>query len=407
MTGRITVKKGMYYLILNAKNTKGKYMPKWVATGLPEKGNKTRAEAFLRQTIREWEAQEIEMLPIQDDQNNPFFAEFMISWLKSRKSALQESTYNSYHINIMKRIVPYFQKNGIRLQELTADHLSDYYAYLQDNHGNGEKTIRRHHANIHKALKQAFIKGIIPGNPADLVELPKDADEFMSEIYTQEELKELFRMIRGERIELAILIAAFYGMRRGEVLGLKWSAINFEDKTISVRHTVTETTDTNGKKKLLLRNRAKNKSSIRTLPLMPEVEAILLTEQEKQKAYRKLCGRSYSRDYLGYIFVDELGDIIKPNYVSQTFKDILERKGLRHIRYHDLRHSCASLLMAKKVDLRRIQEWLGHSDITTTSRLYIHMSYADKEESAAVLNSSLSMGYQNLATSESNACSTN
>ena len=226
------------------------------------------------------------------------------------------------------------------------------------------------------------------------MEIPQDADEFIPETYSQEELKELFRLIRGERIELAVLIAAFYGMRRGEVLGLKWNAVNFEEKTICVRHTVTETTDPSGKKKLLHRNRAKNKSSIRTMPLMPEIEAVLRTEHEKQKAYRKLCGRSYNRNYLGYIFVDELGNMIKPNYISQTFHDFLEKKGLRSIRYHDLRHSCASLLMAKKVDLRRIQEWLGHSDITTTSRLYIHMSYADKEESAAVLNDSLSIGYQ-------------
>ena len=393
MTGRVTLKNGFYYLILNTKGLDGKYKPKWIKTGLPEKGNKTKAEAMLRQALCEMEAQEIEV-PAADQNNGPLMSEYMISWLKSRKAALQESTYNSYYLNIMGRMVPYFEQTGVYLNDLTADHISDYYTYLQDTFGNKENTIRRHHANIHKALKQAFIKGIIPGNPADLVEIPQDADEFIPETYSQEELKELFRLIRGERIELAVLIAAFYGMRRGEVLGLKWNAVNFEEKTICVRHTVTETTDPSGKKKLLHRNRAKNKSSIRTMPLMPEIEAVLRTEQEKQKAYRKLCGRSYNRNYLGYIFVDELGNMIKPNYISQTFHDFLEKKGLRPIRYHDLRHSCASLLMAKKVDLRRIQEWLGHSDITTTSRLYIHMSYADKEESAAVLNDSLSIGYQ-------------
>jgi len=150
----------------------GKNKPKWIKTGLPEKGNKKRAEALLYQTLVEWEAKEIEM-PATVREEGPLFSEYMMSWLKSRKSALQESTYNSYHMNITKRIIPYFEKTGIRLKDLNADHISDYYAYLQDTYGNGENTIHRHHANIHKALKQAFIKGIIPGNPADLVEIPK------------------------------------------------------------------------------------------------------------------------------------------------------------------------------------------------------------------------------------------
>ena len=151
MTGRVTLKNGFYYLILNTKGLDGKYKPKWIKTGLPEKGNKTKAEAMLRQALCEMEAQEIEV-PAADQNNGPLMSEYMISWLKSRKAALQESTYNSYYLNIMGRMVPYFEQTGVYLNDLTADHISDYYTYLQDTFGNKENTIRRHHANIHKGI---------------------------------------------------------------------------------------------------------------------------------------------------------------------------------------------------------------------------------------------------------------
>lgn len=124
---------------------------------------------------------------------------------------------------------------------------------------------------------------------------------------------------------------------------------------------------------------------------MPDIEALLLAEREKQKEYREVCGNCYNRAYSGYICVDELGNMVKPDYVSRGFKRLLEKKGLRHIRFHDLRHSCASLLAANKVDMRRIQDWMGHSDITTTSRLYVHLQYSDKEEAAGLISDSLSV----------------
>ena len=97
---------------------------------------------------------------------------------------------------------------------------------------------------------------------------------------------------------------------------------------------------------------------------------------------RRLCGRSYCMDYIEYIYVNELGELVKPGFITQHFPMLLEKHGMRKIRFHDLRHSCASLLYANGVSLKEIQEWLGHSDISTTSNIYAHLDYSTKVSSA-------------------------
>ena len=111
-----------------------------------------------------------------------------------------------------------------------------------------------------------------------------------------------------------------------------------------------------------------------------------------QLSYRRLCGKSYNRDYLGYLCVDEIGNIIRPNYVSEQFPKLLEKNGLRPIRFHDLRHSCASLLLANGVPMKQIQEWLGHSDFSTTANIYAHLDYASKLSSAQAMLEGLGYG---------------
>jgi integrase len=99
---------------------------------------------------------------------------------------------------------------------------------------------------------------------------------------------------------------------------------------------------------------------MRTLPLVPDFREKLLVVKEEQEGNRMLCGRSYNKEFLGYLCVDEMGNLIKPGYVTTAFPLLLEHNGLRKIRYHDLRHSCASLLLANGVPMKQIQEWLGH-----------------------------------------------
>lgn len=107
-----------------------------------------------------------------------------------------------------------------------------------------------------------------------------------------------------------------------------------------------------------------------------------------------MCGKCYNTEYLEYIYVDEMGDLLRPNYVTDTFKRVLEKNGLRPIRFHDLRHSCASLLLANGVPMKQIQEWLGHSDFSTTANIYAHLDHSSKLLSAQAMVQGLKLNSQ-------------
>ena len=128
---------------------------------------------------------------------------------------------------------------------------------------------------------------------------------------------------------------------------------------------------------------------MRTLPLIPAFKELLLEKKGKQEEYRRLCGRSYDKRYLDYICVDEMGTLISPDYLTASFPKLLKKNNLRHIRYHDLRHSCASLLLANGVPMKQIQEWLGHSDFSTTANVYAHLECNSKRLSAAAMANGL------------------
>ena len=188
---------------------------------------------------------------------------------------------------------------------------------------------------------------------------------------------------------LVILIASFYGLRRSEVLGLKWSAFDFTNNTITIKHKVIEAI-VDDKRTLLLKDKTKNKSSYRSLPLIQEIKDALLEHKKKIENNKKVCGNSYMKEHKDYIFVDSVGKIFRPEYITDHFSLLLKKQNLRYIRFHDLRHSCASLLLAKNVPMKAIQEWLGHSTYSTTANLYTHLESNTKNISANVLSEAIS-----------------
>ena len=380
VAGHLHEKNGYYYIILNLTDSAGKRKPKWISTGLTIKGNKKRAEQMLMEERRKYANAKT-----GDD---VLFADFMEQWLEIVKSTVSIPTYSSY-VNAVKSIIaPYFRKKKILLRDLQAHDIQMFYQeQLQRVKAS---SVIHYHANTHKALKYAVKNDMIPSNPADKVERPKQ-DKFYGNFYDRDELNKLFEAVAGTKLELPVLLGAFYGLRRSEIVGLKWSAIDFEQNTITISHTVTSC-NLDGKCVIVAKDTTKTKSSRRTLPLVPYFHEKLLAVKAQQERNQKLCGRSYNREFLEYICVDDIGDRFKPNYITSQFPKLLERNGFRKIRFHDLRHSCASLLLASGVPMKHIQEWLGHSDFSTTANIYAHLDYSSKLTSASAMESNFHLG---------------
>ena len=378
VAGHLREKSGYYYAVLNYTDSLGKRKTKWISTGLTVKGNKKRAEAILMDARRNFNPEEPKVM-----NGDILFADYMEKWLDIIKGSVAVPTFASYSTTVKKIVAPYFREKEVTLKNLTAKDIQEFY--LRELERVSASSVIHYHANIHKALKYAVKIDLIDVNPADKVERPKK-DRYVGSFYDADEVNALFEAAKGSKLELPILFGAFYGLRRSEAIGLKWDAIDFDQNTITIRHTVTSC-DLDGKRILVAADTTKTKSSMRTLPLVPFMRERLLALKDEQEDNRRLCGRSYIKDYIGYVCVNEIGDLIKPHYVTESFPKLLKANGLRHIRYHDLRHSCASLLLANGVPMKQIQEWLGHSDFSTTANIYAHLDYSSKLTSAdAMLN---------------------
>lgn len=141
----------------------------------------------------------------------------------------------------------------------------------------------------------------------------------------------------GTKLELPVLVAAFYGLWRGEVCGLKWDAIDFERGTLTVKRTVTSI-QLNGKTQMIEQESAKTKSSMRTLPLVGSFKEYFQKVKEAQALNKKVCGNCYNYEYDGFVFVDEMGDLLRSDYLTTQFPAFIQRHGMKKMRFHDLHH---------------------------------------------------------------------
>ena len=390
ITGCLQKKNGYYYAVLYLK-VDGKRKTKWIATKLPVSTTSERkAQKALDEIRMQYELQEgtqakqtAELTETCPPEAQVTLVEYMEKWLASVRPSIATATYQSYSIMMKARVIPYFTASAVQLGALTPQDIENFYQTIL-NDGYTTNTVIHYHAIIRKALQSAVKKDILAKNPADQVDRPKK-NVYHGSFYSEEEMLNLFDAIAGDPLELCVKIAAYYGLRRSEVLGLRWDAVDFEKKTISISHKVIEMS-VDGKFVPVGEDVLKTKSSFRTLPLIPVVEELLTAEKEKQAKHRRLFKGSYCQDYLDYICVDESGKLLRPNFVTEHFGWVIRKYGLRKIRFHDLRHTCASLLLSNGIPMKQIQIWLGHSTFSTTADIYAHLDFSAQEQSAAAMS---------------------
>ena len=383
VSGTLALKNGYYYAVLSYRDAAGKRHQKWVSTGLPQKGNKRRAEQELIRIRSEFEVPRV----AGELSSNMLFADYLDQWLEIVRARIKPATFGSYQGMVKSTIGPYFRKKELTLKELEARHIQQFYTEkLKTVTPN---SVIHYHAVIYQALKYAMKTDMVPQNVAMKVDRPRK-NSFQPTFLDAEQMQKLFEIVKGTRLELPVLVAAFYGLRRGEVCGLKWDAIDFERGTITIRHTVTSL-QVDGKTKMYAQDSAKTKSSMRTLPLVGSFAEYFKEVKAAQEVNKKVCGNCYNYEYDGYVFVDELGNLMRPDYLTSYFPQYIQNHGCKRMRFHDLRHSCASLLLANGVPLKQIQEWLGHSDFSTTANIYAHLDYTSKLSSAKAMVSGMAL----------------
>lgn len=377
-------KKGRLYAVMQVKKD-GTTKPVWRALGLPEGANKTKVNKAFREVVAQyeqefWEEQERGGRPPADI---PVY-DYLVSYLKRVEPELQKNTIVSYRSMTNGKIRRYFQRRPqLTVGNLKPQDIQDFYQSLFAD-GVVANTVIHYHALLRRAFQQAFKEERIDANPFDRVGRPKK-NKFHGENYTQEELLTLLHLARGDVIYPAILLAGAMGLRRSEALGVRWSRIDWEKRTVLLDTKIVEYRE-NGKKKVEPVEEMKNKSSRRTLPLPDPVVEMLQVQKEHREVYRKMFQGSYSTQYLDYVCVNQLGELLRPSYVTDHFRELLEKYGLRHIRFHDLRHTFASLLINQDVPLINVSNFLGHSDLSTTANIYAHLDKASKQASAAVIS---------------------
>lgn len=305
------------------------------------------------------------------DDKNLTVGEYLDSWLSDAvRGTIRESTYSRNKYLIESHIKP--SLGGKKLKNLNALHIQSFYRDRLD-YGLDPATVQKAHHVLRKALTQAVRWDLIVRNPSDHVKAPTPSSKEMHPL-SAEQSRQLLQTASGERFESLYVLAIHVGMRQGELLGLKWEDVDLDtaNPTVRVRRTTTRV----GKGGSYALGEVKTKSSRRTIRLTHGAVNALRSHRVRQ-AQEKLQAGSLYEDQ-GLVFAGEGGSLVNPsNLRNRSFKPLLARAGLAEGKarttFHDLRHTCASLLFQRNVHPKFVQELLGHASVAITLDTYSHM----------------------------------
>ena len=381
MTGSIHAKKGKLYFVINTYHN-GKRRQKWIDSGLPERGGKNKARKMLRELLCKLEEDEkakAEAARLQGEPDHQYFWVVIDHWLEHIRTRVDEVTFQGYNTLVDVHIRPYFQEHPYRLCEIDTACLQTFFDQ-ERNHGNrrtrqglSPKSLRHLRNILYQVIEQAVGQGILNRNPVRYVELPRmERREYVT--FSPGEMSDFLEQIQDDMMYPVILCTYIYGLRRSEVLGLQWDAVDFDSDRITIRRTVVKVTET------IAKDKTKTQSSRRSFPMTDEIRQLFHRLKDQQEYHRSLFGTMYTET--NYVFTWQDGRPFTPDYVSKHFRYLLDQMGMKHVRFHDLRHSSASNLLSMGFGLKDVMDWLGHSDIQTTANIYGHIDVQRKKELA-------------------------
>ena len=400
MTASLQEKNSKYYIVVNCSDEDGNRSQKWYPTGLDvSKTSRKKAEQYMRNKVLELETapKKPSRKPrdpkprgeIGDDRGSfILFSNYVRYWLDliEKRKRVDTVTIQGYRITANKHVLPYFDDLRIKLADVDKKTLQRFFDAKADtmrSDGKGKLSANsiKHIKNVVSlALKEAVKEDLIPANPCSCVEIPR-IEPHQANYYNAQQIRALFDAMQGDVLEPLIKITMLYGLRRSEVLGIKWDSIDFAQRRLTILHTVSKVTKT------VEKDKTKNKSSRRSFPLSDETLEIFETLKEQEEENRLLFGRGYNRN--DYVFKWPDGKPFAPDFVTRHFSNLLRNNGLPHIRFHELRHSCASLLLNNGSTLKDVQEYLGHSNIKTTADIYGHLDMMRKNQLSDLLESQI------------------
>lgn len=361
--GTLSKEYGRWYMrIVYIENHKQHHLKR--TTGLPAtQSHKKKAKAMLEELVHEYKHKvslSDEIVTVTD---------LVERWLR-QKTDIRQNTLEIYCYQC-NAILDYFLLHPCLVRDLTPHDITEYYAY-EKRKGLSAKTIKEHHSNLTQALDYAIELRLIQTNPAKVARLPKREKPEVN-FLDLEQTQTLLDAVRGHTLEVPVTLAVNLGLRRSEVLGLRWEAIDFTKSLLYVDHTTILVGS-----KMEDMAKTKNATSKRILPLSSDILSYLKKVKHSQMEAKLKAGDAWDSSGDGFVCIREDGRRISPSYVSQNFKKFCKQNGLKEIRFHDLRHSCASLLISMGYQLKDVQDFLGHASISTTADIYGHVDLSRK-----------------------------
>lgn len=300
-------------------------------------------------------------------------AKFSEEYLDVKRTSLSPNTMVFYEKVIDEYIIPLFGK--MKLNELKTYHVQKFIQFLATDKGRYDgkeghisaSTVKRYTTVLRSMLTMAYKLEYMDDDIglSRRLEFPKESDVEV-EVYTFEEVKTILESLKEEPINIKFIIelALYTGLRRGEIVGLKWSDIDIEKKTLSVKRSIYKPHGEKAREKA-----PKSKSSIRTIGIPNCLIPTLLEYKANQEIHASYMGDKWNS--LGYVFTEIDGQVMNPHTPTKQFSKFLKRHNIRHLKFHGLRHTSATLLLASGCDIKTVSTRLGHSDIDTTN-IYVH-----------------------------------